>query len=62
MKKPLLIEVTICFETSLNHAAERKELKYEDLVVRARSAGYRVVLSPCKLVHKGSPTTLGSHT
>ena len=57
MKKPLLIEVTICFETSLNHAAERKELKYEDLVVRATSAGYRVVLSPCKLVHGGSLIT-----
>ena len=33
-------ERTICFETSFHHAAERKELKYEDMMARARSAGY----------------------
>ena len=41
IKKLLLIELTICFETSFNRAAERKELKYEDLVVAARSARCR---------------------
>ena len=41
LRQILLIELTICFETSFKHAAERKELKYEDIIERARSAGYR---------------------
>ena len=35
VKKILLIELTVCFESSFKHAAERKMAKYE-----ARSAGY----------------------
>ena len=41
LRRILLIELTICFETFFMHAAERKELKYEDVIARARSAGYR---------------------
>ena len=40
LRRILLIELTICFETSFHHAAERKELKYEDVMARARSTGY----------------------
>jgi hypothetical protein len=40
LRRNLLIELTICFETSFHHAAERKELKYEDVMARARSAEY----------------------
>ena len=40
LRKMMLIELTICFETSFQHAAERKELKYEDVMARARSSGY----------------------
>ena len=39
-RRILLIELTICFESSFQHAAERKELKYEDVMHRAISAGY----------------------
>ena len=41
LRQILLIELTICFETSFIHAAERKELKYEGIIERARAAGYR---------------------
>ena len=40
LKKIELIELTICFETSFEHAAERKATKYEDVLARARSSGY----------------------
>ena len=40
LRKIVLIELTICFETSFHHAAEWKGLKYEDVVARARSVGY----------------------
>ena len=40
VRKILLIELTVCFESSFQHAAERKELKYEDVISRARLAGY----------------------
>ncbi|CAI8030186.1 hypothetical protein GBAR_LOCUS17114 [Geodia barretti] len=40
LRRIVLIELTICFETSFHHAAKRKELKYENMIARARSAGY----------------------
>ena len=40
MKKIVLMELTVCFESSFQHAAERKTTKYEDVVARARSSGY----------------------
>ena len=40
LKKILLIELTVCFESSFDHAAERKATKYEDVLARARSSGY----------------------
>ena len=39
LRKILLIELTICFKTSFQNAAERKELRYETVIERARSAG-----------------------
>ena len=36
-----LVELTVCFETSFNEAAERKQVKYQDLVERARRSNYR---------------------
>ena len=41
VKKILLIELTICFESSFKHAAERKTTKYLHVLARARSSGYR---------------------
>ena len=40
-KKIFLIELTVCFESSFKHAAERKTTKYLDVLARARSSGYR---------------------
>ena len=40
LKKILLIELTVCFESSFLHASERKATKYEDVMVRARASGY----------------------
>ena len=37
-----MVELTVCFETSFNEAAERKTIKYEDIKQRAESAGYNV--------------------
>ena len=39
-RRILLVELTICFKSSFQHAAERKELKFEDVMYRAISAGY----------------------
>ena len=41
LRRILLIELTICFETSFMHVAERNELKYGDIIATARLAGYR---------------------
>jgi len=35
-----LVELTVPFETGFKDAAERKEASYEDLVYRAKQAGY----------------------
>ena len=40
LKKIVLVELTVCFESSFQHAAQRKTTKYEDVVVRVRSSGY----------------------
>ena len=39
-KKILLIELTVCFESSFKHAAERKTAKYLDVLSRVRPPGY----------------------
>ena len=39
-KKILLIELTVCFESSFRQAAERKTAKYENVVSRAKLLGY----------------------
>ena len=40
LRRIVIVELTISFETSFKQAAERKALKYEDVITRARSAGY----------------------
>ena len=39
-----MVELTVPFETGFQAAAERKETNYEDLVNRARQAGYNTHL------------------
>ena len=45
-KKLLLVELTICIESSFQQEAELNQLKYEDVMLRAKLAGYsgRVML------------------
>ena len=38
--KICLVELTICFESSFHNAAERKKIRYEKVVERARASGY----------------------
>jgi len=39
-KSLMLIELTISYETNFNDAAERKEVKYEELITGAQTSGY----------------------
>ena len=48
-----MVELTVCFETSFNEAAERKTIKYEDIKQRAESAGYNVVLLTLEVGSRG---------
>ena len=49
-KKTLsLLELTICFETSFDDAAECKQAKYEELQRQAQEKGYRASLNTVEL-------------
>ena len=61
LRKIVLIELTICFETSFLHAAERKSVKYEDLVARARSSGYSGRLITLQVGSRGIIDQVGFH-
>ena len=52
-KRLLLIELTICFETSFDGAAERKRAKYEELQQRSRNSGYRTSLITLEVGSRG---------
>ena len=36
----MLVELTISYETNFDDAAERKEVKYEELITGARASGF----------------------
>ena len=40
LRRIVIVELTISFETSFKQAAERKALKYEDVITRAKTVGY----------------------
>jgi hypothetical protein len=50
-----LAELTVCFETNFDDAADRKTTKYADLLQQARGNGYRATLLPLKVGLKGVP-------
>ena len=52
-RRIVLVELTVCFETSFHLAAERKSAKYEDMVVRARSSGYEAQLITLQVGSRG---------
>ena len=39
-KSPMLVELTISYETNFDDAAERKEVMYEELITRTWASGY----------------------
>ena len=43
-KKLSVVELTICFETSFDGAAERKQAKYVELQQRAQDKGFKAIL------------------
>jgi hypothetical protein len=54
-----LVELTIPFETSFDGAVQRKELKYEELVVQARLKGYDAALVTLEVGSRGVPNMVG---
>ena len=51
----MIIELTVCFETSFEAAAERKETKYHDLVISTERAGYNTTLITLEMGSRGTP-------
>jgi len=49
----VLIELTIIYETNFDDAAERKEVKYEELITGARTSGYDAVLITLEVGFRG---------
>ena len=58
-KKVRMVELTVPFETGFQAAAERKETNYEDLVNRARQAGYNTHLITVEVGARGIPHMAG---
>jgi len=58
-KKLRLVELTVPFETGFKDAAERKEASYEDLVYRAKQAGYDSHLITIEVGSRGVPHMAG---
>ena len=50
-----LAELTVCFETNFDDAADRKTAKYADLVQQARGNGYRATLLTLQVGSRGVP-------
>ena len=48
-----LVELTISYETSFVDAAERKEVKYEELITGARASGYDTELIMLEVGSRG---------
>ena len=53
LRRIVIAELTISFETSFKQAAERKALKYEDVITRARSVGYSGTVITLQLGSRG---------
>jgi len=58
-KKIWLAELTVPFETGFKDAAERKEASYEDLVCRAKQAGYDFHPITIEVGSRGVPHMVG---
>ena len=52
-KKLLLVELTVCFETTFSDAAQRKRAKYEELQESAQKMGYQTSLITLEVGSRG---------
>ena len=59
--KLVLVELTIPFETSFEGARERKMIKYEGILQRARDGGYRASLITLEVGSRGVINLSGFH-
>ena len=50
-----IVELTVCYETNFEEAAERKMAKYMGLVNQARESGYKATLIPLQVGSRGVP-------
>ena len=50
-----LTELTVCFETNFEEAAQRKSAKYMDLLEQARAKGYKAQLITLQVGSRGVP-------
>ena len=58
-KQATLLELTVCFETSFEEAAQRNMLKYLDLREEAQSRGYKAELMTIEVGSRGVVSTQG---
>ena len=58
-KSVCLVELTVCFDTLLHEAADRKESKYLELLSTIKEAGYRATLVTVEVGSRGLPNILG---
>ena len=52
-KKLLLVEFTVCFETTFDDAAQRKRARYAELQQSARDAGYQTAIATLEVGSRG---------
>ena len=48
-----IIELTVCYESNVNEARQRKKMKYAELVQGIKSVGYRCVFYPIQVGSRG---------
>ena len=54
-KSLILAELTVCFESNFEEAAQRKSAKYTDLVEQAQARGYKTELITLQVGSRGVP-------
>ena len=52
-KSLMLVRLTISYKTNFDDATERKELRYEELITRARASGYDAELITLEVGSRG---------
>ena len=61
-KSLILAELTVCFESNFEEAAQRKSAKYTDLVEQAQARGYKTEMITLQVGSRGVPDLPGFET